>query len=71
MSGNSGVEHLIKIAKGATKAGDLHMTAIAALGEAGGASARAYLISVIDGATKAGELHLNAITALGRASRCD
>lgn len=41
MAGNSGVEHLIGIAKEATKGGTLHTAVIAALGEAGGQSARA------------------------------
>lgn len=69
MAGNSGVEHLISIAKGATKGGTLHTAVITALGEAGGQSARGYLIEVIDNATKGGTLQLAAIAALGRASR--
>ena len=68
MAGNSGVEHLISIAKRITK-GTMHTAVITALGEAGGASARGYLIEVLDDATKGGTLHLAAIAALGRASR--
>ncbi len=68
MAGNSGVEHLISIAKRITK-GTMHTAVITALGEAGGASARGYLIEVIDGAASGSPLQFAAIAALGRASR--
>jgi len=69
MAGNSGVEHLIKIAKMASKSGDVHVAAIAALGEAGGPAARSFLIDVIDDADGGSTLQIRAIAALGRASR--